>query len=64
VSYLAPLAILAIVMGIFPDAFLSKTRPSIKYLAENFRKYELTVAEPHLPVNTATAQPADEGGSQ
>jgi NADH-quinone oxidoreductase subunit M len=64
VAYLAPLAILAIAMGVFPDAFLGKTRPSIKYLAENFRKYELTVAESHHPVNTAAVQTSDEGGTR
>ncbi len=41
-GYLLPLAILAIVMGIMPNFFLEKTRPSIDYLAKNFTQYRLT----------------------
>jgi NADH-quinone oxidoreductase subunit M len=41
-SYLIPLAVLAIVMGIFPNLFLEKTRPSIENLAKNFKNYRLT----------------------
>jgi NADH-quinone oxidoreductase subunit M len=43
-AYLVPLAILAIVMGIFPNVFLDKVRPSIEYLSANYKNYRL-VAE-------------------
>lgn len=39
--YLVPLAILAIVMGIFPNAFMGKTRASIEHLAKNYHEYRL-----------------------
>jgi NADH-quinone oxidoreductase subunit M len=42
-AYLAPLAILVIVMGIFPDFFLNKTRASIDHLARNYKSYSLGV---------------------
>lgn len=44
-TYLAPLAILAIVMGIFPNLFLDKVRPSIEHLAKNYRQYRLEVVD-------------------
>jgi len=44
-SYLTPLAVLAIVMGIFPNLFLDKVRPSIAYLAKNYQEYRLTDAD-------------------
>ena len=40
-GYLVPLAILAIVMGVFPNAFINKTRPSIEHLAKNYKNYSL-----------------------
>lgn len=43
-TYLVPLAILAIVMGVFPNVFLDKVRPSIEYLSANYKNYRL-VAE-------------------
>lgn len=42
-GYLVPLAILVIVMGIFPDYFLAKSRASIEHLAKNYRSYSLAV---------------------
>lgn len=39
--YLTPLAVLAIVMGIFPNVFIGKTKPSIELLAKNFKNYSL-----------------------
>lgn len=47
-GYLAPLAILAIVMGVFPNLFLDKVKPSISYLAQNYQNYRLTVAHTDL----------------
>ena len=41
ISYLAPLAILAILMGVFPTAFYGKSRVSIEHLAKNFSEYKL-----------------------
>jgi NADH-quinone oxidoreductase subunit M len=40
-SYLAPFAILAIVMGIFPSLFIGKTKASIEHLARNYQHYRL-----------------------
>jgi NADH-quinone oxidoreductase subunit M len=40
-GYLVPLAVLAIVMGIFPNAFIGKTKPSIEHLAKNYKNYSL-----------------------
>jgi NADH-quinone oxidoreductase subunit M len=42
-AYLAPLAILVIVMGIFPDFFLNKSRASIDHLARNYANYRIGV---------------------
>lgn len=40
-TYLVPLAVLAIVMGIFPNAFIGKTKASIEHLAKNYHEYRL-----------------------
>jgi NADH-quinone oxidoreductase subunit M len=40
-GYLIPLAVLAIVMGVFPNLFLDKVRPSIEYLSANYKNYRL-----------------------
>ena len=45
VGYLAPLAILAVVMGVFPNLFLEKVRPSVELLANNVREYRLVAIE-------------------
>ena len=42
-AYLTPLAVLAIVMGVFPNLFLDKIRPSVDHLAKDYRHYRLTV---------------------
>ena len=42
-GYMTPLAVLAIVMGIFPNFFLDPIRPSIAYLAENYQTYRLQI---------------------
>lgn len=58
-AYLTPFAVLIIVMGIFPNAFLSKSRMSIEYLADNYHHYQLPVdrmgqqATSALPVKAA-----------
>ncbi len=59
-GYLVPLAVLAIVMGVFPNVFLDKIRPSIEHLAANYKHYELHADEWHGPVTheTASASPA------
>jgi NADH-quinone oxidoreductase subunit M len=40
-GYLLPLAILAIVMGIFPTCFTGKTKASVEHLAKNYEHYTL-----------------------
>lgn len=45
-AYLTPLVVLAIVMGIVPNLFLDKVRPSIDHLANNYRQYRLEIAAP------------------
>lgn len=43
--YLAPLAVLVIAMGIYPNLFLDKTRESIKYFASHYKTYRLIISE-------------------
>ena len=45
VAYLLPLILLVIIMGVMPEFFLAKTKPSIKHLANNFRQYRLAVSD-------------------
>jgi NADH-quinone oxidoreductase subunit M len=45
-AYLVPLAVLVVAMGVFPGAFLDKTRPSIEKLANEYRHYRLIVDMP------------------
>jgi NADH-quinone oxidoreductase subunit M len=40
-GYLVPLAVLAIAMGVFPNAFMGKTKASIGHLAKNYKSYSL-----------------------
>lgn len=42
-SYLIPLAVLIIAMGVAPNLFIGKAKASIEYLAANFHHYQLTV---------------------
>ncbi len=55
-SYLAPLAVLAILMGIYPNLFLDKVRPSIEHLSGNFRHYRL-IAVSGSAVDSKIASP-------
>ena len=41
IAYLLPLIVLVIVMGVVPELFLDKIKPSIEHLAKNFRNYQL-----------------------
>ncbi len=59
-GYLAPLAVLAIVMGVFPNFFLDKSRASIEHLAKNYRNYRL-VATSGMLHETAPTQTAEAG---
>jgi NADH-quinone oxidoreductase subunit M len=47
-AYLIPLALLVVAMGVFPNFFLSKIRPSIDHLAETYQNYRLYV---HVPTD-------------
>lgn len=69
-AYLTPLTVLAIVMGVAPNLFLDKIRPSIDYLAKNYKNYTLSVEEPtavgvldsiHELAKTAVATTAAKG---
>ena len=40
-AYITPLAILIIIMGVFPNFFLDKIKPSLNHLARNFQNYRL-----------------------
>jgi NADH-quinone oxidoreductase subunit M len=40
-GYLVPLALLAVLMGVFPNVFIDKTKPSIERLAKNYKNYSL-----------------------
>lgn len=58
--YLTPLAFLSIAMGIFPNFFLEKSRPSIEYLARNFTNYRLIAIEsPSSPTQVALDEKAN-----
>jgi NADH-quinone oxidoreductase subunit M len=54
-GYLIPLAILAIVMGVAPNLFLDKIRPSIEHLANNYRSYKLVDVTPHAEADQQVA---------
>jgi NADH-quinone oxidoreductase subunit M len=67
-AYLTPLAVLAIVMGVFPNLFLDKIRPSIAYMAEHYQTYRLqigtnddftTIAQPPVEVVLHPSQNKD-----
>jgi NADH-quinone oxidoreductase subunit M len=57
--YLVPLAVLAIVMGVFPNLFLDKIRPSIENLADNFKSYRLVAVSGDLVDETAHTAAVD-----
>jgi NADH-quinone oxidoreductase subunit M len=59
VVYLLPLAVLAIVMGVFPNLFLDKIRPSIDNLAENFKSYRLVAVSGDLVDETERTAAVD-----
>ncbi len=42
-AYLVPLAVLIIVMGVFPEFFIGKSKASIEHLAKNYRSYSLAI---------------------
>jgi NADH-quinone oxidoreductase subunit M len=44
-AYLTPLAILAILMGVYPNLFIDKIKPSISHLAKNYKNYRLVDLE-------------------
>jgi NADH-quinone oxidoreductase subunit M len=44
-AYLAPLAVLAVVMGVAPNLFLDRVRPSIEHLANTYQQYRLVAVE-------------------
>ena len=43
--YMAPLAFLIVFMGVQPELFLHKAKPSLEHLAKNFYQYKLVVAQ-------------------
>jgi NADH-quinone oxidoreductase subunit M len=47
-TYTGLLAALAILMGIYPNLFLDKIRPSVEHLAKNYKNYQLIVASPNI----------------
>ncbi|MBP9706707.1 MAG: NADH-quinone oxidoreductase subunit M [Oligoflexales bacterium] len=57
--YLTPLAILIVVMGIFPNFFLDKTKVSIEYLAKNYRSYELAIPTSSSPSTQSSEHTQD-----
>jgi NADH-quinone oxidoreductase subunit M len=64
-AYLTPLAVLAVLMGIYPNLFLDKIRPSVEHLAQNYKQYRLNAAvQPAEDVTNvaATDQSAESAG--
>ena len=45
-SYLAPLAVLVVVTGLFPNFFLDKIKPSVSHLAKRYQHYYIAVDKP------------------
>lgn len=43
--YMAPLCALILIMGIYPNYFLDKTRASVHYLSENLTQYRLSALD-------------------
>ena len=41
--YITPLAFLIVVMGVFPNIFLDRIRPSVEYLGSTYKTYKLSV---------------------
>lgn len=46
--YMAPLAFLIILMGIFPELFLKKMRASVKHLAKRYHHYNLMIKDSNI----------------
>lgn len=42
-AYLVPLAVMIIVMGVFPEYFIGKSKASIEHLARNYQNYSLPI---------------------
>jgi NADH-quinone oxidoreductase subunit M len=59
-AYMIPLCVLILIMGIFPNYFLDKTRASVRYLAENLSQYRLMTADEYSQANDTIANPSDE----
>jgi NADH-quinone oxidoreductase subunit M len=53
---LAPLAVLVIAMGVVPNLFLAKVRPSIDHLATNYRHYRLIATPSEAPAGQVVVQ--------
>ena len=47
--YLTPLTVMAILMGIYPNLFLEKVKPSVSFLARNYQNYRLVELETKDP---------------
>jgi len=62
-GYIAPLAILAILMGIYPNLFLDKVRPSVEHLSNNYQSYRL-IAVSGNAVDSYIANPIEEQGKK
>ncbi|MGE0171526.1 MAG: NuoM family protein [Oligoflexales bacterium] len=62
--YLTPLCVLAVVMGIYPNLFLDKIKPSVDYLAKNFSSYQLVIEESSSPLAQAGNGNKDRGDAK
>ncbi len=59
--YMLPLCVLILLMGIYPNVFLDKTRASVHYLAENIMHYRLSViSEDQRASNSTNINISDE----
>jgi NADH-quinone oxidoreductase subunit M len=61
-GYLTPLAVLAILMGILPNLFLDKVKPSIEHLAQNYLHYRLVAVSGPGASDIATSGADAEAG--
>lgn len=64
VAYLLPLILLVVIMGVIPEYFLAKSKPSIAHLANNFRQYRLAVHDVDTKTQTVANRQTQRGQAQ
>jgi NADH-quinone oxidoreductase subunit M len=60
-AYLTPLAVLAVLMGIYPNLFLDKVKPSVEHLAQTYKNYRLVAVDRPEILPLGSLQGQDDG---